>query len=572
MHRPPASLERWALALLAAAMLVLAPTSARGDAAGLAAALVRARDGHVAESHGWRRLIHYRPGFWNGDLSELDGMSFFLGRDGRHLPDEELEATLRGFFAAQVRGREDEHALCRFPARHLFLARHLPEVAALPEPRCPKLARYLAAVDTDFVSLVYASNYLSNPGSALGHTFLRLGRKQPPGSKEPAERLDYGVEYEVDASTRNPLLYTVRGLGGGFEGRIVFRTFEYKALEYGVHNDRDLWEYRLALSREEIELLVAHLWEVSRSFVRYYYLTENCSYHVLALLEAVTPRIDVLGERKSLLIPTDTVKAVARIPGIVSEVQYRASVKARVERERDEKPRGLPRDKAPDLGHGSLRATVGAGATSQFEAGFAALGFRMSFHDLGDPPDGNPELLQLQFLDTQLRARLSDSEVSLDRLTFAELLALSPLRSTAKAPSWRVRGMGIRLHDEGCSDCFVHGPNLSMGLTLATPDERVAVWVMADSYALFPGNFDDIGGTFARWGIGPYAGLRLNLPGSLVLVASGTWSWLPAQTPTRVFDLRATLRSPIARDVALGFEGAAQPESVEGVFTSYLYF
>lgn len=572
MHRPLAPLARWAPAVVALLALVLVSGSARGDAGALASALARAREHRIAETHEWRRLTHYRPGFWDGDLSELDGMSFFLGRDGRHRPDEELEATLRGFFAPQVPGREDEHVLCRFPARHLLLARWLPEVAALPPARCPKLARYLAAVDATSVSLVYASNYLANPGSAMGHTFLRIGRKRPAGSKEPQERLDYGVEYEVATNSKNPLGYVVRGLTGGFEGRIVFRSFEYKTLEYGVHNDRDLWEYRLTLTPEEIELLVAHLWETSKSFVRYYYATENCSYHVLALLEAVTPRIDVLGERKALLIPTDTVKAVARIPGIVSEVQYRASVKARVEVEREEKPRTLPRDKAPDLGHGSLRATVGTGVTSQFEKGFGALGFRMSFHDLADPPDGNPELLQLQFMDTQLRARFSDGEVSLDRLTFAELLALSPLRSADKALSWRVRGMGVRIHDEGCSDCFVHGPNLSMGLTLATPDEHLAVWVMADAYALFPGNFDDIGGTFARWGVGPYAGVRLHLPGNLVALVQGTWSWLPAQTPGSVYDVRATLRAPVSRDVALGFEGAAQPDSVEGVLSSYLYF
>ena len=196
----------------------------------------------------------------------------------------------------------------------------------------------------------------------------------------------------------------------------------------------------------------------------------------------------------------------------------------------------------------------------------------MSFHDLVDPPEGNPELLQLQFLDVQMRARFSDGQVSLDRLTFAELLALSPLRSEDKALSWRVRGMGQRLHDEGCNDCFAHGPNASLGLTLATPDEHFAVWVMADAYALFPGNFDDIGGTFGRWGVGPYAGVRLHLPGSMVALVSGTWSWLPAQTPGSVFDVRASVRAPIARDVALGFEGAAQPESVEGVLASYLYF
>ena len=35
---------------------------------------------------------------------------------------------------------------------------------------------------------------------------------------------------------------------------------------------------------------------------------------------------------------------------------------------------------------------------------------------------------------------------------------------------------------------------------------------------------------------------------------------------------RGTLRGALAKDVALGFEGALQPESAEALFASYLYF
>ena len=219
-----------------------------------------------------------------------------------------------------------------------------------------------------------------------------------------------------------------------------------------------------------------------------------------------------------------------------------------------------------------MRVSVGTGITSQYGNSFGTLGYRLALHDLVDPPDGESELSQLQFFDTRFRYDFAQRSLTLDRLTFAELQALNPLTRYEHALSWRIRAFGMRLHDRACSDCFAHGVDLALGGTLATRDERLALFVMADGYVAFSSSVDGIGGSFIRLGIGPYAGVRARLPGDLVGLFTASWSYLPWQSLHGTYDLRATVRGALSKNVAVGLEGAAQPSSRELVLGSYLYF
>jgi hypothetical protein len=219
-----------------------------------------------------------------------------------------------------------------------------------------------------------------------------------------------------------------------------------------------------------------------------------------------------------------------------------------------------------------MRAVLGCGATSQYQGPFATVGYRLALHDLVDPPDGEPELSELQFLDARLRYDSPRRLWTVDRLTFAEALALKPLSRFEHEPSWRALAFGIRLHDRGCPDCFAHGLDGAVGGAVATDDGHVALFVMAEAYVAVSGELDGIGGSFARVGLGPYAGIRIRLPAQTVGLLTGAWSYLPAQAVRDVYELRATLRTRIGPDIAVGFEAEAQPLSVEGQLVSYFYF
>ena len=545
--------------------------------------LMRARVLGIARSRAWLRLLHYLPRGTREVVSQVDGKRFFLSPDGARDPQAELAATLVAFAEPVLAGHEDEHALCRFPARRRLLDEQLHFESALTIPVCPALGRFQTELDPESVSVVYVANFLDNPVSAFGHTFLRLRKRRPAGSAASSDALDHGVEYTAKTDTNNPFLYAFKGLTGLFPGVFRFHSFESKAHEYVNAEVRDLWEYDLNLNPSEVQLLTLHLWELSDTHLDYYYLTKNCSYHALATVEAAAPRIDLLSHLNLFVLPRDTIKALFSVPGLVRRFDYRPSLRsqfraqlARRVRLSSASPPGdqvpAPTDKAPQRAHGSMRLTLGSGITSQYQSSFSTLGYRLALHDLADPPDGEPELSQLQFLDTRFRYDLGQRSFTLDRLTFAELVALNPLTRYERALSWRARAFGVRLHDAGCSDCFAHGLDFSLGATLATENEYLAVFVMADAYAAFSSHLDGIGGRFVRVGVGPFAGVRARLSSHTVGLVTATWSYLPGAHLKGTYDVRAALRAELAKDVALGFEGAAQPSSVEGLLASYLYF
>jgi hypothetical protein len=178
----------------------------------------------------------------------------------------------------------------------------------------------------------------------------------------------------------------------------------------------------------------------------------------------------------------------------------------------------------------------------------------------------------VQFFDTRVRYDMERSALTLDRLTFAEFFTLNPITRFEQALSWRVQAFGVRVHDRDCPDGFAHGLEGSVGGTIATSDQRVAIFLMGDAYVAFSGSLDGIAGSFVRLGVGPFAGLRVRLPFDTVGVVSGTLAYLPGERLRGTYDVRAMLRSSIARNFALGVEAAMQPLSTEASLNSYLYF
>jgi Domain of unknown function (DUF4105) len=325
---------------LPSAVLVFLLSSATAQASqapaapSLQAALERARETGLAGDRGWLRLLHYRgrPGHYE---SEADGPAFFLAAQGKTDPDAELSATVRSFFTPLTaamegaRSARDRHPLCRFPARFLWLRSRLALAAAdLPQPRCPELIDFVNRLHAQSVILVFSAYYLNNPASAFGHTFLRLRRGGPVGS----DLLDYGVDFSADVDTTNAVFYAFKGLTGLFPGTFKRMPYYYKVREYNDYESRDLWEYELNLSPEALTMLVMHVWELAFTHFDYYYATENCSYHILGLLEAVDPELDLIDQLRVPVIPANTVKALFANRHLVRSVDFRPSVRTQFRR------------------------------------------------------------------------------------------------------------------------------------------------------------------------------------------------------------------------------------------------
>lgn len=316
LRRASASLILGTLALL------LFSTVARADES--AEWIARADSLQLGTAPQWLRLLHHEPG-WFGSKSRAAPSAFFQSPEGHEDPKAELDAVLQAFFDPSPGTSEKPHAVCRFPARRAWLESRLDGLAAaLPQRPCPAFDQFHAQVGATGASLVFSSYYLETPASAFGHTLLRLHRTE---ARDGTDLLDFGINYAANVDTSNALVYGIKGLLGLFAGQLTAQPYYYKVREYNDYESRDLWEYELDLTPDELEALVAHVWELGSARFSYWYTSENCSYFMLALLEAAVPRWELLAQLPPWTVPVDTVKALTLTESAVREVRYRPSAR-----------------------------------------------------------------------------------------------------------------------------------------------------------------------------------------------------------------------------------------------------
>ncbi|MFN8370532.1 MAG: DUF4105 domain-containing protein [Bacteriovoracaceae bacterium] len=282
-----------------------------------------ARNSRLFEQSAWLRLLHYRKGIINSYKSEADGEAFFTDKNGKYNPKAELLTFIDAIFKTDQLD-SNEHAICRFPLRFKWLVSTLKiDPTKLPQPSCEKYNNFIKQVKAKSASIVFSSYYLNNPASVFGHTFLRLNKNNNN------ELLDTGINFGAATNGANPLYYVVGGFMGAFPGAFIAIPYYYKVREYNNYESRDLWSYNLNLSEEMVGRLVDHIWEVGNTNFDYYFLDENCSYHVLNLIDAINPEFHFIDELpfKGYIytIPIDTIYALYTKENFVASVDYRPS-------------------------------------------------------------------------------------------------------------------------------------------------------------------------------------------------------------------------------------------------------
>lgn len=283
----------------------------------------------LAHDPQWLALLHAYPvGLtkkrW---ISQVVDPDFFLAENGAQDSAAELRATLNAFY--QPVQQPDRHAICRYPARWFWLNRQqsLPAPALTPE-QCPEFTTWLGLIRPHSLTLVFASAYLNSPSSMFGHTFLRVDPEDiASGSEWLSHAINFGAEYHPEDHS---MLYAWKGLAGGYPGFFSILRYHEKINEYNRIENRDLWEYHLNLTPDEVSLLIRHLWELRNIDFDYYFFDENCSFRLLELLELARPGVKLTDSFGWRAIPLDTVRAV-QAAGLVSHTRYRPATTTRLQ-------------------------------------------------------------------------------------------------------------------------------------------------------------------------------------------------------------------------------------------------
>jgi|GEM_PF-3139393 len=385
---------------------------------------------HLGNDPYWLRLLHYSHGL-RGHRSRIDDPRFFLAATGADDPEQECIATLRA--VCRPTPVDFPAAAERFPARLEWLIATLPLARArLSVPSCAALEQVLATMPHTQVSLVHADASLASPGSIFGHTMLVLSSADP--TPYPTQVIAFTAYPRRD----HDRCYAWRGVFGGHPGYVVSEAFLPVGDAYLRQEHRALWAYVLDLDQAATQRLLRHLWELRSIWSAYWFLDENCSHGILTLLEVARPDARLLATLPWWTIPVDALRAV-QSAGLIRERRWQPAISealsdpAFAQRLEDlvrpvaNQPSPVKYSEpgtGPESGHGSLRVSLGFGATTTTT--FAEFRLRPVMHDLLDYPRGFPVGFQLGLLDTTLRWYADEQRLEMQQCAVVTIRSVQP--------------------------------------------------------------------------------------------------------------------------------------------------
>lgn len=284
--------------------------------------IAQAQERQLHRERYWHILLHYQPTLTGGVESLIDDPRFFLAPSGKRDPAAELAATLAVLFG--VPAAEEEDPRCRFVARAAWLREKLEiDPEQLPPAACGEFEQVLAKVDPRSATLIFPGNHNNSPASMFGHTLINID------GPYKSRLLSYAVNYSAFTDESNGFAYAVKGIFGLYRGYYSVLPYYVKVREYNDLERRDVWEYELNLTADEVTKMFLHIWELREIYSDYFFFDENCSYNLLFLLEAARPSLDLTARCRPWVIPIDTVRLV-RASDLVVEARYRPSKATRI--------------------------------------------------------------------------------------------------------------------------------------------------------------------------------------------------------------------------------------------------
>ncbi|MDO5542257.1 MAG: DUF4105 domain-containing protein [Acinetobacter sp.] len=278
----------------------------------------KAKDLHLAEQVTWQRLMYAQQG-----KSEVQYAGYFVSEQGGSNLNQELLRNVQALFETAP---ANQSVQCKFPARSRWLIEQLqiPQ-QDLAQVQCPELDEWIGQIKPYKAVLIYATDFMGNPSSMFGHTLLRLD----PKDQKQLNLISYAVNYAATVTGSEGWSYAWKGLTGQYPGEYSLMPYYRKVKEYGDLESRDLWEYELSLNEQETTFLVQHIWEMKHVQFPYYFISDNCAYRLLGLMDLVRPELNLQQQFKVASIPIETLKAVEQ-ENLVADVVYRPALETQL--------------------------------------------------------------------------------------------------------------------------------------------------------------------------------------------------------------------------------------------------
>lgn len=243
----------------------------------------------------WQALLHL-----NNDTPLITSSIFLLSAENFSV-EQEWNLT-RALFQQQP------EAICRFPARYQLMRQY----ESLPSfPECPDYQKFLAKAPVDNISIIYASENLTNPSSMMGHGMLSIS-----GYRDDGFYTNHAVSFFTELDSYNPLKVIWETVVVGKEGYFLVKPLNGYVDFYNQTEQRNVWRYILDLDEPQKQLIQAHLWELKHPQIDYFFDDHNCATLSLDILRIVEPDLPA----PDIVSPLDLAKIVSQ-SGLVKHTE-----------------------------------------------------------------------------------------------------------------------------------------------------------------------------------------------------------------------------------------------------------
>lgn len=226
------------------------------------------------QNHVWHALLHLDRGH-----PQIKDPSFIL-TTGAFSPYREILATLAYLYG------DNDLAVCRFPARYLWLKKHLP-LPERPIEKCKDISEFNEKAPFDELYLVFATESVTQPASMMGHTFLKLSGKNTSGDIR-----EHAISFYTDADTINFPKLLWESIISGKRGIFSLTPYQQESLKYIGHEQRNLWKFKIRTTDANRALVRNHLFELRQTRLTYFLHSYNCAtvlQNILGLIEKPAP-------------------------------------------------------------------------------------------------------------------------------------------------------------------------------------------------------------------------------------------------------------------------------------------
>ncbi len=258
------------------------------------------------------RILHYQDG-----KSLVKNSDFFLSNTGIHDIKSELIALKKSYYLPEK--LQNKHPRCLFPDRYFWLSKQIKLKNYTLYPKfCTDLDKWYKDYETKSISVLFVGGYFDNPASVFGHNLIKLNSNDD-------ELLDLSINFGAKIpKNENSIFYILKGLFGGYDARFSNKDFYTQDLIYSKNELREIWDYELNLTLDEIVLIKLHLWAMQENkLFDYYFLKENCAYQLASIIDLV---IDMdLPKNKPWYIPIEFIDKLYDQKNRIKKITYKPS-------------------------------------------------------------------------------------------------------------------------------------------------------------------------------------------------------------------------------------------------------